>query len=172
MELVCIDFVVAGGGKARGMWHRSTARAKFFPFFAFSLPLPLSPHPASAACHAASRQTVFILRRFALFDAADKSNSCSPPLPILPSPLGPFCSSGAASFSIDFRGFAAKQRSQGQLDLPQLGVWVFFFYFRAMLHLRPVLLAAPVAVVAPVVVVASTLLCAQRSIEKFKCSAV
>lgn len=89
--------------------------------------------------------------------------------------MGPFCSFGAASFSIDFRGFAAKQRSQGQLDLPQLGVWVFFFYFRAMLHLRPVLLAAPVApvaVVAPVFVVASTLLCAQRSIEKFKCSAV
>lgn len=110
MELVCIDFVVAGGGKARGVWHRSTARAKFFPFFAFSLPLPLSPHPASAACHAASRQTVFILRRFALFDAADKSNSCSPPLPFPPPPWDPFVPLVLQVFQLIF---AVLQQSRG-----------------------------------------------------------
>lgn len=172
MELVCIDFVVAGGGKASGVWHRSTARAKFFPFFAFSLPpLPLRPSRLLL------RATLPVDK---LFSFCAASRFLMPPTQVKQlqppftssSPLGPFCSSFAASFSIDFRGFAAKQSSQGQLDLPQLGVWVFFFYFRAMLHLRPVLLAAPVAVVAPVFVVASTLLCAQRSIEKFKCSAV
>lgn len=166
MELVCIDFVVAGGGKARGVWHRSTARAKFFPFFAFSLPSRLR------SSRLLLRATLPVDKLFSFCAASrflmppTQVKQLQPPFALSPSPLGPFCSFGAASFSIDFRGFAAKQRSQGQLDLPQLGVWVFFFYFRAMLHLRPVLLAAPVFVVA------STLLCAQRSIEKFKCSAV
>lgn len=137
--------------------YRSTAPGQSFsPIFRIFI----------APARAASRQTVFILRRFALFDAADKSNSCSP-LPFslsfsvsLSSLVGqllslPFCCFGAASFSIDFRGFARPTRRL-------LRCFFFLFYFRAMLHLLPVLLAAFVAVVAA----ASTLLCAQRSIEK------
>lgn len=118
-----------GGWWEGGMWHRSTARAKFFPFFAFSLPPPASP----AACHVASRQTVFILRRFALFDAADKSNSCSPPALSHPppSPWEPFVPFGAASFSIDFRGFAAKQSrgAKANSTCPSLVCWFFFLLF-------------------------------------------
>lgn len=96
--------------------HRSTAPGQSFsPFFAFSLPPRAEP----------VGQTVFILRRFALFDAADKSNSCilpphprslTPSLSLSRSSLLrqllslPFCCFGAASFSIDFRGFARPTR--------------------------------------------------------------
>lgn len=144
----------------------------FFHFSHFHCPHPPSPLPAPAAFHAASRQTVFILRRFALFDAADKSNSCSSPLPP-PPPLGPFCSFGAASFSIDFRGFAAVAKANSTCLSLVCGFFSSIFGQCCTYDLCSLLLlAAVVAVVAPVVVVASTLLCAQRSIEKFKCSAV
>lgn len=82
----------------------------FFHFSHFHCPSP-SPLPAPAACHAASRQTVFILRRFALFDAADKSNSCSPTLPPpLPPPWDPFVPLVLQVFQLIF---AVLQQSRG-----------------------------------------------------------
>lgn len=90
-----------------------TGRLPGQSFFHFShfhcTPLP-SPLPAPAGCHAASRQTVFILRRFALFDAADKSNSCSPPLPFPPPPWDPFVPLVLQVFQLIF---AVLQQSRG-----------------------------------------------------------
>lgn len=161
MELVCIDFAVEQWRRQRGRAgccceYRSTAPGQSFsPIFRIFI----------APARAASRQTVFILRRFALFDAADKSNSCIPlPFSLFPClflPLWGRCSRYpfvALLLQVFQLIFAVLQ---GQLVGSCLRFF-FLFYFRAMLHLLPVLLAAFVAVVAA----ASTLLCAQRSIEK------
>lgn len=157
MELVCIDFAVE-------QWRRQSrgsrvlrvqvdcARAKFFSyFFAFSLPPRALPVDKLFSFCAASR---FLMPPTSQTVAA---HSLSLSLSSLVGQLLslPFCCFGAASFSIDFRGFARPTRRL-------LRCLFFLFYFRAMLHLLPVLLAAFVAVVAA----ASTLLCAQRSIEK------
>jgi len=67
------------------------------------------------------------------------------------------------SFSIDFRGFCLCH-SQGQL-------YVIFFPF-LLLFFSGRLLHLPVYVVVVAAAAALTLLCVQRSIEKFKCSVV
>lgn len=108
MELVCIDFAVAGGVVGGRNVAQVDCQGKVFSIFRIFIASPsfpcCVPRCQSTNCFHFAPLRDFWCRR--------QVKQLQPPCPFPsspPSPWEPFVPFGAASFSIDFRGFAAKQ---------------------------------------------------------------
>lgn len=127
MELVCIDFAVAGGLVGGGNVAQVDCQGKVFSIFRIFIAPQL---PLLRATLPVDKLFSFCAASRFLMPPTSQTVAAPLPFPILPPfPLGAFCSFWCCKFFNWFSRFCskAKQRSQGQLDLPQLAVCVCFF---------------------------------------------